>query len=53
VTAQFGPILVFGLFGGVVADAVPKGQTLLLTQAIAMVLASILTSDPPRTPTRR
>ncbi|MFL5757176.1 MAG: MFS transporter, partial [Chloroflexota bacterium] len=31
--AQFGPVLVFGLFGGVLADALPKRRTLVATQA--------------------
>jgi len=37
--AQFGPIVVFGLFGGVLADQLPKRQTLIWTQGAAMVLA--------------
>src|SRR5437868_2648530 len=40
--AQFGPIMVFGLFGGVVADNMPKRQTLIATQAVQMVLAFVL-----------
>ena len=40
--AQFGPVIVFGLFGGVIADQLPKRQTLLVTQVVAMVLALIL-----------
>jgi MFS family permease len=39
---QFGPVLVFGLFGGLLADALPKRGTLAVTQAAAMVLAVIL-----------
>ncbi|HEV8488332.1 MAG TPA: MFS transporter, partial [Candidatus Limnocylindrales bacterium] len=37
--AQFGPVVLFGLFGGVLADQLPKRQTLIWTQAAAMVLA--------------
>jgi MFS family permease len=40
--AQYGPVLVFGLFGGVVADALPKRRILLTTQTIAMTLAFVL-----------
>lgn len=40
--AQFLPVLVLGLFGGVVADAVPKRVGLLVTQGTACVLALIL-----------
>jgi MFS family permease len=40
--AQFGPVIVFGLFGGVIADQLPKRQTLLVTQTVAMILAFIL-----------
>ncbi|HEX5591293.1 MAG TPA: MFS transporter, partial [Candidatus Limnocylindrales bacterium] len=40
--AQFGPVLVLGLFGGLIADGLPKRQTLVVTQAIAMVLAFAL-----------
>jgi len=42
VTAQFGPVLVLGLFGGVVADSLPKRRTLIVTQSIAMALALTL-----------
>jgi MFS family permease len=41
-TAQFLPVLVLGLFGGIVADHLPKRRTLLATQATAMTLAAIL-----------
>jgi MFS family permease len=37
--AQFLPVLVFGLFGGLIADAVPKRQTLIVTQVVQMALA--------------
>ncbi len=42
VTAQYGPILLFGLFGGIVADSLPKRRTLIATQTVAMTLAVIL-----------
>jgi MFS family permease len=41
-TAQFLPVLLLGLFGGLVADHLPKRRTLLATQFTAMVLAAIL-----------
>jgi MFS family permease len=40
--AQFGPVLVLGLFGGLIADGLPKLRTLMATQTIAMVLALVL-----------
>ena len=40
--AQFGPVLLLGLFGGVVADHLPKRRTLLVTQFLSMVLAFAL-----------
>jgi MFS family permease len=40
--AQFGPIIVFGLFGGLIADHWPKQRTLLATQTAAMLLAFAL-----------
>ena len=40
--AQFGPVLLVGPFGGVIADTLPKRQTLLLSQVAAMVLAFAL-----------
>ncbi len=39
---QFLPVLVLGLFGGLIADALPKRRTLIVTQAVQMVLAFIL-----------
>jgi MFS family permease len=42
-TAQFLPVMIFGLFAGVLADVLPKRQTLLGVQATMMVLAVILT----------
>jgi MFS family permease len=40
--AQFGPVLVLGLFGGLIADHLPKRRTLLATQTVAMLLALAL-----------
>ena len=40
--AQFIPVMIFGLFGGVLADNLPKRQTLLVTQAVKMGLSVIL-----------
>jgi MFS family permease len=40
--AQFAPVLIFGLFGGIVADSLPKRRTLIATQTIAMALAFVL-----------
>ena len=40
--AQFLPVMVFGLFAGVLADALPKRWVLIWTQASMMVLATIL-----------
>jgi MFS family permease len=40
--AQFMPVLVFGLFGGIVADAVSKRAALYVTQTVAGLLALIL-----------
>jgi MFS family permease len=42
VTAQFGPVLALGLFGGIVADSLPKRTTIMVTQSVAMVLAFAL-----------
>lgn len=42
VAAQWGPVLLFGLFGGIVADALSKRRTLIATQAISMTLAFTL-----------
>ncbi len=39
---QWLPVLVLGLFGGIVADALPKRQTLIATQVVMMALAAIL-----------
>jgi len=40
--AQFGPVLVLGLFGGLIADGLPKRRTLIATQTVAMLLAFAL-----------
>ena len=40
--AQFIPVIVFGLFAGVAADALPKRQVLIATQVVMMILAAIL-----------
>jgi len=40
--AQFLPVLVLGLFGGFVADLLPKRATLVGTQAASMALALVL-----------
>jgi len=42
VAAQFLPILIFGLFAGVLADTLPKRQTLIWTQVAKMGLSTIL-----------
>ena len=39
---QFVPVLVFGLFGGLIADALPKRETIVVTQTSAMLLALAL-----------
>jgi MFS family permease len=41
-TAQFLPVMVLGLFAGVLADALPKRKVLLVAQVAMMVLAFIL-----------
>jgi len=40
--AQFLPVLVLGMFGGILADALPKRRTLMVIQAAMMVLAIVL-----------
>jgi MFS family permease len=40
--AQFGPVIILGLFGGVIADHLPKRKTLIATQTTAMLLAFAL-----------
>jgi MFS family permease len=39
---QFLPVMVLGLFGGLIADALPKRRTLIVTQVVQMVLAFVL-----------
>ena len=41
---QFTPVLVLGLFGGILADSLPRRRTIIGTQTILMVLALILAS---------
>jgi MFS family permease len=40
--AQFIPVVVFGLFAGVAADALPKRRVLIWTQVSMMLLAAVL-----------
>jgi MFS family permease len=40
--AQFGPVIIFGLFGGLIADQWPKRRILLATQTSSMLLAFAL-----------
>jgi MFS family permease len=40
--AQWTPVLVLGLFGGLIADALPKRQTLVLLEAVMASLAIVL-----------
>jgi MFS family permease len=40
--AQWAPVLIFGVFGGVFADALPKRRVLVVTQAVQMTLAFTL-----------
>ena len=42
-SAQFLPVMAFGLFAGVLADVLPKRQTLMAVQAVMMTLAIVLT----------
>ena len=37
--AQFLPVMILGLFAGILADVLPKRQTLLAVQVVMMVLA--------------
>ena len=39
---QFLPVLIFGLFGGIIADTLPKRPTLIVTQVVALALALTL-----------
>lgn len=40
--AQFLPVVILGLFGGLIADGLPKRSTLIVVQAFAMALAFAL-----------
>ena len=40
-TLQFLPVMLFALYGGVLADRLPKRQTIVVTQSIAMVQAFV------------
>ncbi len=40
--AQFIPVMVFGLFAGILADTLPKRPTLLVVQSVMMTLALVL-----------
>ncbi len=40
--AQYVPVMILGLFGGILADTLPKRQTLLVVQVVMMTLAAIL-----------
>jgi len=42
---QFTPVMILGLFGGLIADHLPKRRTLLGTQSLAMTLALVLAAD--------
>ena len=42
VALQFLPVLIFGLFGGVLADRYPKRRLLMITQTTAAALATVL-----------
>ena len=39
---QFLPVLVLGLFGGIIAEVLPKRRTLIATQTVAGILALVL-----------
>lgn len=39
VALQFTPVLLFGLFGGVIADRYPKRRILMITQTVATLMA--------------
>ena len=39
---QFLPVMILGLFGGLLADALPKRRTLIVTQVVQMLLAFAL-----------
>ena len=39
---QFTPVLILGLFGGLIADALPKRSTMYATQVVAMLVSFVL-----------
>jgi MFS family permease len=39
---QFIPVLILGLFGGIIADALPKRRTLVVTQGSAAILSFVM-----------
>src|SRR5690349_14133485 len=40
-TLQFLPVTLFTLFGGVIADRLPKRQTVIATQTLALIQAAV------------
>jgi MFS family permease len=40
--AQFTPVLILGLFGGLLADTLPKRPTMYVTQTVAMIVSGTL-----------
>jgi MFS family permease len=44
ITLQFLPVMVFALYGGVLADRLPKRRTLVITQTLLMIQATIFAS---------
>ncbi|GAB3922033.1 MFS transporter [Microlunatus endophyticus] len=42
VACQFLPVLFFGMFGGLVADRLPKRRVLMVTQSVAASMAALL-----------
>ena len=41
ITLQFLPVMLFALYGGVLADRLPKRRTLVITQSLLMIQATI------------
>src|SRR5512140_437270 len=41
ITLQFLPVMFFALYGGVLADRLPKRRTLVITQSLLMIQAAI------------
>ena len=39
---QFGPMLIFGLYGGILADRYPQRRLLMITQTVMMMLSTAL-----------